>query len=205
MLIPLPFTLSTKALVAWIAMASVHLGLSALLAWSSDCAAVKKRALAQDDSAFVLFLVMVGLLCASVAVIVGLLGSVKSLPTGARGAHVALSMLALGASWLWIHTLFAFHYARRYYQWEHADGDGSSTAADISRHPTGLVFPETSTPDYFDFFYHAVVIGMASQVSDVQVTTRSMRRIVTVHSLLAFAFNVVVLSLGINVVASLLQ
>nr|MBP6652426.1 DUF1345 domain-containing protein [Xylophilus sp.] len=56
-------------------------------------------------------------------------------------------------------------------------------------------------PDYFDFMYYAYVVGMTSQVSDVQVTSRVMRRLTLVHGILSFAFNMLVLALSINVVA----
>ncbi len=69
----------------------------------------------------------------------------------------------------------------------------------------GLKFPGKLPPDYFDFLYHSFVVGMTSQVSDVQVTSRAMRRITLVHGVLSFAFNMLVLALAINVVASSMQ
>jgi len=42
-------------------------------------------------------------------------------------------------------------------------------------------------------------------VSDVVVTARHMRRLTLLHSLAAFAFNMLVLALSINVVAGSLQ
>ncbi|MCY1367323.1 hypothetical protein D9M69_542520 [compost metagenome] len=89
-----------------------------------------------------------------------------------------------------MHTIYAFHYAHRYYidRKDHAS-DG------------GLDFPGKEAPDYFDFMYYAYVIGMTSQVSDVQATSHEMRRITLVHSVLAFAFNMLVLALSVNVVA----
>ena len=140
----------------------------------------------------VLFLVMVLAVCASVAAIVVLLRQSKGMSPDAQALHVALSVLALAASWLWIHVLFAFHYASRYYQSKGGPG-------------AGLAFPQCDAPDYFDFLYPALVVGMTSQVSDVQVTSSRMRRLTALHGLLSFAFNVVVLAMGINVVASSLQ
>ena len=43
---------------------------------------------------------------------------------------------------------------------------------------------------------------MTSQVSDVQATSREMRRITLMHSVLAFGFNMLVLALSVNVVAA---
>ena len=52
-----------------------------------------------------------------------------------------------------------------------------------------------------DFLYYACVIGMTSQVADVAVTSRHMRRLTLVHGVASFAFNLVVLALGVNLVA----
>ena len=196
-LLPLPVDWPARGLLAWIAAAVVDLGLAARLALGFDAVRIRQRARLQDQSMAVLFLVMVVAVCASVAAIVVLLSQAKSLPAGERVLQVGLSALALAASWLWIHTLFAFHYAHRYYQGEDEKaGDAAESA--------GLDFPGKADPDYFDFFYHASVVGMTSQVSDVQVTTRGMRRLTTVHGLLSFVFNVVLLALGINALASAL-
>jgi uncharacterized membrane protein len=59
-------------------------------------------------------------------------------------------------------------------------------------------------PAYFDFLYDAFVVGMTSQVSDVQVTSHEMRRLTLVHGVLSFGFNMLILALSINVVAGLL-
>jgi uncharacterized membrane protein len=45
---------------------------------------------------------------------------------------------------------------------------------------------------------------MTSQVSDVQVTSRPMRRLVFWHGILSFIFYTVILALSINIVASAL-
>ena len=46
---------------------------------------------------------------------------------------------------------------------------------------------------------------MTFQVSDVQIEDRGLRRIVLFHGLLAFLFNVLVLSLTINIVGGLVS
>ena len=112
-----------------------------------------------------------------------------------RTLHIVLSMTALAASWLFIQAIFAFHYAHRYYQAEQREPPAGA----------GLEFPGGADPDYFDFLYYAFVIGMTSQVSDVQVSSRPMRRLTTMHAVLSFAFNMLILALSINVVGSALQ
>ena len=67
------------------------------------------------------------------------------------------------------------------------------------------MFPGKEAPDYADFLYYSFVIGMTSQVSDVQVLTGEMRRITLAHGVLSFAFNMLVLALSINVVAGAMK
>ena len=63
-------------------------------------------------------------------------------------------------------------------------------------------FPETPEPDYWDFVYFSFVIGMTSQVSDVCVSSRRIRRTITAHGILSFFFNVALLALTVNIAAS---
>jgi uncharacterized membrane protein len=45
---------------------------------------------------------------------------------------------------------------------------------------------------------------MTSQVSDVVITSKVIRRIVTIHGALAFFFNVAVFALTVNIVSNLI-
>ena len=106
-----------------------------------------------------------------------------------RCLHILLALAALTANWLLIQTLFALRYAHRYYQ---AAGPGVAE---------GLDFPGADQPSYEDFAYFAIVIGMTSQVADVPTTTAPMRRLVLLHGLVSFAYNVMVVALIINLLA----
>ena len=78
-----------------------------------------------------------------------------------------MAMVTILVSWAFVHTIFALHYAHEYYgeRGDHAVG--------------GLTFPGRQSPDYWDFLYFSVVIAMTSQVSDVVITSKVIRRIVT--------------------------
>src|SRR6266849_2229067 len=66
----------------------------------------------------------------------------------------------------------------------------------------GLNFPDEEAPDYWDFVYFAFVIGMTSQVSDVAVASKLIRRTVNAHGVVSFFFNTALLALSVNLAAS---
>lgn len=109
--------------------------------------------------------------------------------------HVTLSGLTIVGSWLLVHTIFASHYARLYYQ----EGKTLAECKD-----DGLDFPGDTEPDYWDFLYFSFVIGMTSQVSDVAVRSRTLRRLSLLHGILSFFFNTSLLAMTINLVAGLI-
>ena len=192
---PLPVSLPTQVLLAWCGGATTFLVLAWWLAVTFDARQTRERAQAQDQPSLLLFLLLLLSAFASVGAIVFMLQHAKDLSGTQRMAHLVLSMLALAASWMLMQTIFAFRYAHLYYQEE------------LRGHPqgSGLEFPGKLPPDYFDFMYYAHVVGMTSQVSDVVVTSRTMRRLTLLHSGTAFAFNMLVLALSINVMVSAMQ
>ena len=115
--------------------------------------------------------------------IVAELGIAKISGQPRSGYGIAIAMVTILVSWAFVHTIFALHYAHEYYgeRGDHAIG--------------GLTFPGRQPPDYWDFLYFSLVIAMTSQVSDVVITSKVIRRIVTVHGALAFFFNVAVFAL----------
>ena len=101
----------------------------------------------------------------------------------------ALIITTLALAWMFANTVYAFHYAHMVYS-----------------HPdigcVGLEFPHTAHPVYWDFVYFSFTCGMAFATSDVVVTQTHMRKIVTIHCLAAFAFNIGVIAFTINVLGS---
>jgi uncharacterized membrane protein len=154
----------------------------------------RDHALGQDQSGYVIFLFVVVAACASIVAIGFVVGTIKELALWSRAWHLGLTIDALISSWLLIQTVFAFHYARRYYGIL-----GRKRAS-----PPELLFPGNREPDYMDFAYYSFVVGMTSQVSDVAVTSRQMRSLTLIHATLAFVFNIAVLALSINIIASVI-
>jgi len=192
--LPLSMGLEFRVLLAWCVGLTVYLSLAWWLCVRFDAKRTRERAQAQDEPSVVLFLILLLATAACVAAITTLMQQSSDLSGIERGLHIGLSVLALAVSWLFIQTIFAFRYAHRYYfEEKQVEVDGP-----------GLVFPGGLDPDYFDFLYYSHVVGMTCQVSDVQVTSREMRRLTLVHGVISFGFNMLILALSINVVAGLL-
>jgi uncharacterized membrane protein len=79
--------------------------------------------------------------------------------------------------------MFAVHYAHEFY----------------AGPEEGLEFPGHEPPDYWDFMYYSFIIGTACATADVNVTDRRMRRITTLHCIVAFFFNTTILALMVNI------
>ena len=182
----------TRIVASWDLGALAYLGLAWMLMAKADAGVTRDHALSQDQSGYIIFLFVVGASCASIVAIGFVVGTIRDLPFWIRAWHLALTIAALVSSWLLIQTVFAFHYAHRYYAGPH--GETAAVAP--------LLFPGGREPDYADFAYYSFVVGMTSQVSDVAVASRSMRRLTLTHAILAFLFNIAVLALSINIIAS---
>lgn len=179
-------------LSAWCAYCIADLALDGFLMGHSDATATRRRAQWHDPGAFFLFAIVVIAGCASLVAVTLAIETVNGLRGVARWAHLAVVFVSLVGAWLLIQVKFAFHYARVYYR-----------PLSPEKEPAhGLTFPGGQEPDYPDFFYYAAVVGMTSQVSDVATASRHMRRLTLFHGLLSFAFNLIVLAIAVNVLAS---
>jgi uncharacterized membrane protein len=156
-----------------------------------DARQLRARYQEEDPTAPVIIIVVVAAALLSVAAIVALLATLKHADPADRAAHLVLATMTIASSWLLVHTMFALHYADIYY----------SVAEDK---PPPLLFPETREPLFWDFLYFSYTIGVACQTADVATTQTGIRRTVTVHSIIAFAFNLAILGWAINVTAGLL-
>lgn len=186
--VALPETrLSTRLLGAYDVAVIVHL----VLVWSmmglSSHADLQRRADKEDVGAVFVLALTMGAALASLVAIGAELHAVKELAAG-TGRRLGLAAATILLSWLFVHTMFALHYAHDYYAGE-SDREG-------------LRFPGDRKPDYWDFLYFSFNMGAASQTSDVVVEAFRMRRFVLAHTILSFLFNTTILALAINVGAS---
>lgn len=175
------------ALVGWSSGIAVYLVIALWEAGRADLKHIRRRSEQLDEGAGAILVITVGGAVASLGAIVVELAHAKA-GTGS-GAAVALAAVTVVLSWMFIHTVFAFHYAHAYY----ADKSGGAC----------LDFPATDKPMYWDFIYFSFVVGMTAQVADVQTKTAGMRKLVLAHGIVAFFFNTAILALGVNLAASL--
>ncbi len=186
----------TRAVLAWDLGALLLLGLVALLFLrEGGDASMAETAQRQQEGEWAMFWVTLAGVAFSFMALTTELGHVKDRPPGERSLYVALAGTTLLLSWLVTHIVFALRYAHEYY----------ARDRDADRVDGGLDFPGHEAPDYWDFTYFALVLGMTFQVSDVSITSRKMRRLATVHGLIGFLFNTVIVALTVNIAASLLN
>jgi uncharacterized membrane protein len=184
--LPADWRLATRLLVGWDIAVAIYLALIYFLFSVSDPGHIRRRSKIEDEGR-----IMVLVLTASAAV--AMFGAIIAELGAAHGVQRAPLQLALATttivlSWGFTHTIFALHYAHEYYDEDDSKG--------------GLKFPGNDEPDYWDFVYFAFVIGMTSQVSDVAVASKPIRRTVNAHGVVSFFFNAALLALTVNIAAS---
>jgi uncharacterized membrane protein len=197
LLLPAEWRGVTRALTGWDIGVGLYLVLAARLMWNSDANHIRLRAAIQDETRITILVLVVASALASLLAILAELSGANRQP-----AQLALAGMTILLSWIFMHTIFALHYAHDFYS-ENAS-DKSAHTAEKTTKGSGLSFPGEPTPDYWDFVYFSFVIGMTSQVSDVAVTSRPLRRLVAAHGVVSFLFNVTLLALLVNIAASAL-
>ena len=182
----------TRNVIAWDAGAFVYLaGIATMFARSAPDA-MPRNAKRQQEGEWTIFWVTLGAIVFSFTAVLDALAGTSHLPAPVVDARVSLVAATLLLSWILTQTVFAMRYAHEYYE-RMADGSLKK----------GLQFPSEDEPDYWDFMYFAVVLGMTFQVSDVQIANRGLRRLATVHGFLSFLFNTVIIALTVNLAAAL--
>ena len=170
------------------------LGLSWSLMARATPDSMRRHAQQEDAGRLMILGLITAAACASLSAI-GFILHDKGMENRLLILHLALSIVTIVGSWLLVHTIFASHYAHAYYQ----------TGRSLREcKEDGLDFPGDIEPDYWDFLYFSFVIGMTSQTSDVEVTSRQIRRLALLHGVLAFFFNTTIVAMSINIIAGLI-
>ena len=180
-LIALGLRVATAILLGFDLAAVIYLLALARLFNRSTPAHMRRQAKAQDTGRW-------GVLWS--AVVLAALGDELHAARSGGVPELAVGVLSVVLSWLFLNIMFALHYAHGFY-------------GDFGEKHSGLEFPDTPKPDYWDFAYFAIVIGMTFQVSDVQISSRYLRRVALLHSVIAFFFNVFIIAITVNIVAGM--
>ncbi len=195
-LLPSTFSLSTRILCIWDTGMISFLASTWMLMVKAIPKTMRRNAQSQDEGRLVILGLITAAASASLLAIAFILKEAKGQEINIVIPHVILAVITIVGSWLLVHTIFAMHYAHEYYQDHQIQSDSKAG---------GLDFPDDVEPDYWDFLYFSFVIGMTSQVSDVEITSRSLRRLALLHSILSFFFNTAIVAMSINILAGLIQ
>ncbi|PUE08009.1 hypothetical protein B9Z33_13810 [Limnohabitans sp. T6-20] len=187
-----PTLTTTRILLCWNAAVALYLLMALWVMAQSNVDNMRQRAYRQDEGQKTILLLTIGAVLASLVAIVAELSTIKSLSGSDKLLHIGLTGATVASSWVFMHLMFAMHYAHDYY-----------LSGRHGREP-GLAFPQEPAPDYWDFLYFSAVIGTSGQTADVSFTSKAMRRTGLVHCVLAYFYNTTVLALTINIAASLM-
>ncbi len=169
---------TSAVMVAWVVIAVRS-------TTGTDTARLAQR---EDDSRAQADVLIVSAAVASLVAVGFGLAKAAGEQASAKAAMTALAVLSVALSWALVQATFMLRYARLYYSQQ-----------------DGIDFNGESAPDYRDFAYLALTIGMTYQVSDTDLTTKAVRRAATQHALLSYLFGTVIVAMTINVVAGLLH
>jgi len=185
LLVPLPIPADTRLLIAFDGAALGFLAtVWSLMAGATD-ETISRRSKEYDEGKWTSLVIGVGIVAAVLVAVAAELHGAKE----ASPFRIALAAVTIVLSWAFTNTMFALHYAHAYY-------------GDTKHSSKGLDFPGGGQPDYWDFVYFAFVVGTTFQTSDVRITGRHIRHTVSAHGAIAYFYTVIVLSITVNIVAS---
>ncbi len=196
LLLPNFMHLYNRILIGWISGTLSFLGLVVIMMSNATPEETCYSVQHQEAQHFMVFLLVIITACTSIFAIALMQVNNKNIPASAILLKIALSLVAVLCSWFLTHTIFALHYATCYYRQDLTD--------EKIQYSGGLHFPGDDLPDYWDFMYFSLTLGMTAQTSDVSVPSLSMRRLVLGHGIISFFFYVVILAASVNIASGLL-
>lgn len=190
LIMPAQTTLLARFLLGWNVAVWLYLFLMLWLMTKATSTQVAQLAEQEDRADLAIVAIMSIAASASLVAIVLELATLKELTPTNKLIHYAITAATVLGSWCFIATIFTFHYAKMYYH--------------SPEHNRALQFPDSGLrPNYWDFLYFSYTIAVAAQTSDVQMTSRAIRKAALAQSVLSFWFNMAVLGLSINIAAGL--
>jgi uncharacterized membrane protein len=154
---------------------------------TADAPATSRLARNEDASRAAADAVLIGAGAGSLLAVVFTLGQAGHAGPPGRGLLTALAIGSVALAWMSVHTVYLLRYARYYYS-----------------PPQGGIDFHGEAPDYVDFAYLALTIGMTFQISDTDITAKRVRRAALHHALLSYVFGTVIVAITVSSVAGLL-
>lgn len=150
---------------------------------------IRARAAVHDERAGVLLAIVLALIVASLGGIAAALVAAEKYGAQDRLVSAGLVAVTLALGWMVLQSVFTAHYAHRHF-------------IESARNPkAGFGFPGEPPTSYLDFFYLAFSVGATFQVSDTNVGSTRLRKLVTTHAAAAYVYNTAILAVGINLLA----
>lgn len=192
-LLPIRMESMTRIMIGWDCFSLCMIIISGVIFFSMRPRQIRVLAKTEDAGRIVVFFIVLIATIGSLLGVLLLLGN-KEAWLLKKGVETFVYISGVICSWLLLHTMFAYRYAVLYYGEHPLDPD---------IHTVGLQIPNELWPDYLDFAYFSFVIGMTFQVSDIEISSRVIRRVALMHGMLSFLFNTVIVALTINVIVDL--
>ena len=184
-----------NVMLVWDVFSVCYIILSWIVIIKRPISEIRKLAKKDDGSTFFVFILILVSSFASMFTVLQLMLTQKN-SSSSESLYLPVAVSGMMLSWMMVHTIYTFHYAHMYY-----DDDEN----DANKDAYGLEFPGNVKPNYLDFAYFSFVIGCTFQVSDVEISSPKIRRVVLFHGLLSFGLNTFVVALTINLIAGLAQ
>ena len=180
-----------RLMIGWDSFSLLMIVFGWITFFRTNAKQIRAQAKVQDENRVVIFIIVL------IATLAGLIAVIILIITKTENHHqselkIPVAIAGMFLSWLLIHTTFTLRYAHIFYgnHDEHPD-----------THAGGLDFPKENKPDYLDFAYFSFGVGMTFQVSDVEISSKRLRRLVLLHSLISFIYATIMIALTINVIS----
>jgi uncharacterized membrane protein len=184
-----------RLLIAWDVAVAMYLISAFWLLRNANPAELERQAAEHRVGRYFVLFISISALIVSLAVIVFEIRAIAAEPEKFQGALVLFVLGTVALSWLFIHTSFATHYTFEYYG-PREDGAGKRG---------GLDFHNDEDPGFLDLWNFSVTIGLCFATADIDITSSSIRRISTVHGVVSFLFNTVILAASVSFAGALLR
>jgi uncharacterized membrane protein len=178
---------AAAVLSGWGVFALINVVWVLLLIWRMDAGETKAHATLEAPGRRVARLISIIGSVVSLGAVLVVVIQARQAPGAQEYVLAGVAVLSVAASWMLIQLEYVLRYARMYF------------AAPVG----GIEFNQKEDPEYTDFVYFSVGLGMTYQVADTNVTANAMRRVVIAQTVLAYLFGAVILASIINIVVSL--